>query len=406
VVLSDHALEQIAGVCAAFDVDGLRADIVTARTAVAHAAWHGRTTVDAEDIRAAARLALPHRRRRNPFDAPGLDESQLDAALNDQAGPDESGAPEEDPDPDDSPPNGGPPSGDATGPREEAQSGEKPAVSQPAGNSSTSVAAPAATFRTRRLEVPGVGAGAAGRRSRAETDTGRTVGSRTPPGPVRHLHLTATVMAAAPHQRERGRVGAGLLLRAADLRESRREGRESNLVLFLVDASGSMAARARMAGVKAAVLSLLMDAYQRRDKVGLISFRGAAAEVLLPPTSSVEVAAARLTTLPTGGRTPLEAGLLEARAMLTRERLRDPRRRPLLVIVTDGRHTSGGRPQRAAALLEKDHITSIVLDCESGPVRLGMAKELAEALGGMCLPVGDLAMDGLADSIRSLRRIA
>src|SRR5439155_2293977 len=121
-------------------------------------------------------------------------------------------------------------------------------------------------------------------------DSGRTVGARQPAGRIRHVHVTATLAAAAPHQHRRGRTSPGLLLHRDDLREARREGRESNLVLFVVDASGSMAARTRMSAVKGAVLSLLLDAYQRRDKVGLISFRGAGAHVLLPPTSSVEAA--------------------------------------------------------------------------------------------------------------------
>ena len=189
--------------------------------------------------------------------------------------------------------------------------------------------------------MPGVGAGAEGRRSRARGSAGRVTGSRRPPGPVRQVHLTATLTAAAPYQVQRGRTGpGGLRLRREDLREARREGREGNLILFLVDASGSMAARARMGAVKGAVLSLLLDAYQRRDKVGMITFRGSAARVLLPPTSSVEAAAARLAELPTGGRTPLAAGLLRAHEVLRTERLRDPDRRPLLVVVTDGRATA------------------------------------------------------------------
>ena len=177
-------------------------------------------------------------------------------------------------------------------------------------------------------------------------------------------------------------------------------------MLFLVDASGSMAARSRMAAVKGAVLSLLLDAYQRRDKVGLISFRGSGADLLLPPTSSVDAAARRLATLPTGGRTPLAAGLLEARATLERERLRDPRRRPLLVVVTDGRNTGAGQPTRAAALLRKDRTAAVVVDCESGPIRLGMAVELADALSGVCLQLGELAAGELADSVRALRAVA
>jgi magnesium chelatase subunit D len=226
---------------------------------------------------------------------------------------------------------------------------------------------------------------------------------------VRDLHLHATLLASAPHQARRGRTGPGLLLEHADLRECHREGRESNLVLFVVDASGSMAARRRMESVKGAVLSLLLDAYQRRDKVGLIAFRGSGAELLLPPTSSVEAAAARLETLPTGGRTPLAAGLVEALAALRRERLRDPRRRPLLVLVTDGRHTAGSDPAAAAHLLRGDGIASVVIDCETGPVRLGLAGVLARTLGAEYLglgDLGDLSAGMLADSVRSYREAA
>jgi magnesium chelatase subunit D len=139
------------------------------------------------------------------------------------------------------------------------------------------------------------------------------------------------------------------------------------------------------------VLSLLLDAYQRRDKVGLVCFRGAGAEVLLPPTSSVDAAARRLAALPSGGRTPLAAGLAEAHATLRRERLRDPRRRPLLVVVTDGRHTAGPAPAAVAGALRADGIASVVIDCESGPVRLGLAAGLALALGAEYLDLGGLA---------------
>ncbi len=210
-----------------------------------------------------------------------------------------------------------------------------------------------------------------------------------PRGSVTRLHLPATFVAAAPHQVARGRSGpGGLALRKEDLREPRYEGRESNLILFVVDASGSMAARTRMSAVKGAVLSLLLDAYQRRDKVGLVTFRGDDATLALPPTSSVEAAAARLSALPTGGRTPLAAGLLRAHEVLRTERLRDPRRRPLLVVVTDGRATGSrgtdhlARARQAAGLVAGAGIASVVVDCESGPVRLGLAGQLAHALDG------------------------
>jgi magnesium chelatase subunit D len=422
VVLSDAALRQVTAVCAAFDVDGLRADLVTARAALAHAAWCGRDEVTEDDVRVAARLALPHRRRRNPFDAPGLDDDTLEQALSDAR-------PDDDPPPPDDDPAGGPPppgqgraglsapevpgdggpGGDGLSapkvPGDAAPSSATPAADRPA-------ATPADPFRIRRLEVPGIGAGAAGRRSRARSERGRVVGSVRPTGTVTKLHLADTVLAAAPHQMARGRRGPGLRIQREDLRQSTVEGREGNLVLFVVDASGSMGSRARMGAVKGAVLSLLLDAYQRRDKVGLVTFRGSGAEVALPPTWSVEAAAARLTDLPTGGRTPLGAGLLRAREVLRVERVRDPQRRPLLVVVTDGRATGsrGGRhladAHAAAALVASAGTASVVVDCESGPVRLGLAGSLGAWLGARTLRLEELAADSLAATVRSARKAA
>ncbi|MFI6940698.1 putative cobaltochelatase [Streptomyces sp. NPDC050418] len=442
VRLGDGVLRQIAATCAAFEVDGMRADIVMARTATALAAWAGRDEVTAEDVRQAALLALPHRRRRNPFDAPGLDEDKLDETL-EEFGPDPSQAegdgPEDDPDPDGpggGGPGGVPPQGDggdqgegsrvppqAPAPESGTEQGEQPAPSGTDSDSDTGSgtgsaeqgpAAAAEPFRTKLLSVPGTGAGAAGRRSRARTDHGRTTGARRPQGALTKLHLAATVQAAAPHQQARGRSGRGLVVRRDDLRQAVREGREGNLVLFVVDASGSMAARQRMSAVKGAVLSLLLDAYQRRDKVGLVTFRGAGAEVALPPTSSVDAAAARLEALPTGGRTPLAAGLLTAHEVLRVERLRDPVRRPLVVLVTDGRATGGrsagaGEPVaqalRAAGLFAAASIASVTVDCESGPVRLGLAGAVAQGLGGTVVTLDELRADIIAGLVKDVQNV-
>ncbi|MFG1685743.1 magnesium chelatase subunit D family protein [Nonomuraea sp. NPDC049269] len=460
VRLPDVRLTQIATVCAAFEVDGLRADLVTANAAIAHAAWQGRDVVTTEDVRAAARLSLPHRRRRDPFDAPGLDESLLEDLLartggddppdgsddpggadgpGDLGGPDDpggagspggaggaddraasgdpaaSGPGRPDGGPGDAVP-GGPadahlqdPAGSAEerpgGPSRGASGGSGQDGSEdPASSAATpgggQVAVVAEPYRVPLLKVPGLGEGVAGRRSRARTSHGRATGSRSPAGRVRDLHLPATMLAAAPYQKERGRTGPGLLLREGDLREVVREGREGNLVLFVVDASGSMAARKRMTAVKTAVLSLLLDAYQRRDKIGLVTFRGATAELALPPTSSVEAGAARLRSLPTGGRTPLAAGLVRAAEVLRVERLRDPARRPLLVVVTDGRATSGGDVDRAAALL--GGTASVVVDCESGPVRLGLAVRLARRLRAPAISLDSLS--DLGSVVRDYRK--
>ena len=426
VDLPDAALRQICAVCGSFGVDGMRADLVTARTAIALAAWHGRDVVTEEDIRTAARLALPHRRRRDPFDAPGLDEQALDEALREASsepeppgprgsrspnGPDGPDGPDGGPDgpdhrpgdgpdhrPDDGPDHG-PGDGPDDGPSGPGGPGGLPDSStpqssqqsrQPAEAPPSAPVSPAAPFRARLLTVPGVGEGAPGRRSAARGPFGRTVGSRLPQDRSFALHLPATVRAATV----RGATPRIRLARA-DLREAVREGREGNLVLFAVDASGSMAARQRMRAVKGAVLSLLLDAYQRRDKVGLVTFRGAGAELTLPPTSSVESAARRLAGLATGGRTPLAAGLARAARVLAAERLRDPRRRALLVVVTDGRATSGSDADlaRAAALLTGPGLAgtaSVVVDCEASVLRLGLAGRLAVQLGATLLGMDEL----------------
>ncbi|MEV0797163.1 putative cobaltochelatase [Kribbella sp. NPDC050281] len=407
VILTDSALRQIAEICASFDVDGMRADLVTARTAVAHAAWSGRTVVEVDDVRAAAKLALPHRRRRNPFDAPGLDEDQLEEAINNSTPPPD---PDDDPDgPDGSDDPGGP--GGGVDPADPGDSGagddSAPGLSGPAP--AGEVAGSSEPYKARLLSVQAAGTGVAGRRSRAITEVGRVVGDRSRAGrEAGRPHLLATIRSAAPHQHARGRTGPGLAVRAADVRLAVREGREGNLVLFCVDASGSMGTKKRMGEVKTAIVSLLLDAYQRRDTVGLVTFAGAAATVALPPTGSVETAVRRLESLPTGGRTPLAEGLLQAAEVLRIAAIRDPRRRPLLVLVTDGRATHGdnafARARQAAGWLAQHGIATVVVDCEPRRgVRLGLAGELAADLGAEYIDLGEVAAGNLIRTVTDRR---
>ena len=420
VHLGDQQLATIARVCGGFEVDGMRADIVTARAAAAHAAWHGRREVTKSDIRAAARLALPHRRRRNPFDAPGLDEDLLDQLLGEEL------------DPEPTPPGGSPPNGPSTSSEHNESAhinGHKGLQPEPVeglahaqvNNPSTSsgeldtpstgsgrIVSAGDPYRARLFTAAGIGNGEAGRRSRAVTSAGRTVRAVTADLGSGRLHLTATIRAAAPHQVDRGRIPDGRLrLAGPDLRLSVTEGRESNLVLLVVDASGSMAARRRMEAAKAAVLSLLLDAYQRRDKVGLITFRGAGSTLALPPTSSVDTAARRLKDLPSGGRTPLAEGLLCAAETLRLERIRDPRRRPLLVLVTDGRATHGAeaveRSRQVADQLRRAGVASLVIDCESGRISLGLAQTLSVHLGAQYVTVDEVGADQLVRAVRQGR---
>jgi len=433
VVLPDGELDRIARVCLAYGVDGLRADIVVARCAVALAAWHGRTEVTAEDVRDAARLALPHRRRKDPLDPPGTDEERLDDALAQADAELEKekerekelqeqlqeelakesaaeGAGGEEPDGDDDPGGGGgapspppapPPVGGSGGAgsasdgsgggganhdgaaRDGAAPSEPEKGSSSAGVAEGGAVAAGTPYRTRMLAIGRRGEGGhAGRRSPAFARRGRVVGSRVPQGRLAGApHLPATLRAAL----HRGARAAA----PRDLREAVHVGREANLVLFVVDASGSMAARQRMTIVKTAVLSLLRDAYQRRDRIGMITFRGHDAEQVLPPTSSHEVGVLRLAKLRTGGRTPLAAGLRTAAVTIATERRRDPRRRPLLIVVTDGRATSGPDPVALAPALAG--VATVVVDCESGPIRLGLAARLATALDADIIPLDRLA---------------
>jgi magnesium chelatase subunit D len=392
VVLPDSELRRIAALCAAFDVDGMRADLVVARTAVAHAAWRGAGTVAEEDVRVAAELALPHRRRRDPFDDPGLDPERLDEAMQ-QAGEqaDTEPEPEHEPDPDFDPPGGGA----ATDSDSAAPQG------QPKSSSTRQSAPPAATFRTRTLVVPGVGEGAPGKRSRARNRTGTPIAATAEPGAGHGLHVFGTLLATAGRQSGPGRPRP----LPEDVRRAVREGREGNLVIFVVDASGSMAARDRMSAVSGAAMSLLRDAYQRRDKVAVITFRGQDARLVLPPTSSVYIASRRLATFDTGGKTPLAQGLLAARDVVVREKARDRARRSLVVLLTDGRATGGPEPlqrsRQAAAALVAEGAAAVVVDCETSFVRLGLAQELAVGLGGPVVRLEQLRADELTRLVKT-----
>jgi magnesium chelatase subunit D len=398
VSLPDQQLLRITSACAALGVDGLRGDLVTARTAIAHAAWRADTTVTAADVREAARLALPHRRR-GPFDDPGLDQKELDDAFGDD-------------DSTDPPPDGGGGQPDDRGGERPADGGSQPpgapghppgpsAGGQPAaaadlatpaapgnpvpGAGPHTAAAPGSVFAVRRLQAAGLGTGSGGRRSRSRGAVGRPAGSIATAGqPDLGPTLRAAVLA---------RPGEPFTVTGADLRRYRRRGRESNLVILLLDTSGSMAARRRSQTVTTVALSLLADSYRRRDRVALVTFRGHDAALIVPPTRSVQLATRRLHDLPVGGQTPLAAGLDAVAALIRRERWRDPDRRPLLVVVTDGRATGGsdplGRARRAASRLAG--LAGIVVDAEDGPVRLGLAGQLAADLGTDAVTVAGLA---------------
>ena len=219
-----------------------------------------------------------------------------------------------------------------------------------------------------------------------------------------------------------------MLIERWEVREKVRETKTGALILFVVDASGSMGAQRRMVAVKGAILSLLLDAYQRRDRVGMISFRGTSAEVLLPPTGSVDLAQIHLREMPTGGRTPLSRGLHLALEVVEIERMKDKQVLPLLVLLTDGRANVrsgfaagerevpgeapsgeaqfGGEPTPAAEakaiaeLVRERQVPALVIDTELDFIKLELARPIAEAMDAHYVKLDELQADSLAQAVR------
>ena len=403
--IGDELVATVARLCSQVGAEGLRADLVICRAAAALAGWEGRDVPGLEDVEQVAPLALAHRRRRSPFEEPGVDPDELSRELaraalgergegrgespataqgrEDQSSGESEGAGEDEP---------------------ESASGEHHGGVRDPGDREAVVAA--ATTRVVRLMAGRVATGDAptGRRSLAQGRRGRIIGDRSPQGAVGDLALAATVRAAASRRASAAPAEFETLVMPEDLREAVREQRTANLIVLAVDASASMGAQERMQAVKGAAISLLLDAYQRRDRVSLVTFAGENAEVVLRPTGSVEVARARLGALRTGGRTPLAAGI---RAALDVATTSPASHRPLLVLVSDGRATfaSGGadplqEAELAAREVRRRCVAAVVVDVEAVVTRLGLARVLAEAMGARLLTLPELSAGALAGALR------
>jgi magnesium chelatase subunit D len=394
VRLPERELLRIAGACAQLGVDGVRGDLVTARAARALAALDAAEEVDESHVRRAAALSLPHRRRRDPLDGRQPDPEDVERALGDSpgnhAGPD--GGPEDEP-PGGAPPpppiSGGSSAGGNGSPRGSASRAPAQAPASQATTPATANEAPPteaqpdapappqrrdapapARLPTGALELVGHGTGPLGRRARTSGPQAGTIDSRAARSPDEDVAIVATLHARL--------LGAS----AADVRTPIRSGREGALLCLVVDASGSMGARRRLARVKGALLELLRDAYARRDRVGMIAFRDRSAEIVIAPGTPLERAAEAIRALPAGGRTPLAAGLDAAERLIANEALREPGRRAIAVVLTDGRAQDPAQEiPRAAARLGRTASAVHVIDIEDGPVRLGLAATVATAAG-------------------------
>jgi magnesium chelatase subunit D len=339
----DDVLDLITRLCASVGAQGLRADLVTARAAAALASWEGRDEATEDDVRRVAPLALAHRRRRNPFDPPSMSSDELEQALE--------SATQSDPEPQDAAPDAEHEAGDTALPPERFEG-------------------------VRRLSD------ATGRRTTVTGQRGRLV--RDLPmgdsgGPVAigaTARATAVARAVEPET-------------APVLRAAVREATAGNLVVLAIDTSGSMGASKRIEAATGACLGLLVDAYQRRDRVAVVTFRGDDAQVVLRPTGSVEVARQRLASVTTGGPTPLAAGIDTALQVAS-----SAKDEALLVVVSDGRATAaadGADPvdaaMAAADRVKRLGIPAVVVDAEEGPTQLGLARTLATAMGARYVPI-------------------
>jgi magnesium chelatase subunit D len=385
VVLDDGLLSFITRLCCELEVDGLRADLVLHKTARTLAAWHGRQIVTLEDVRNAAEFVLPHRRRRKPFERPELDRERLDklcAELQQEKKPD---------------------------PQHQVQAGGPQLDGTGETSAQEQTFEPTSLPPPRPLEIAPLGqmphSGRGRRNAVATHEQGqyvRAVPDKRPP----HLALDATLRAAVSRG---GHQDGKLEVAAADLHRQERSGRTGTLILFVVDSSGSMAARQRMTAVKGAVLSLLQSAYEQRDRVGVVAFRGIRAEVLLPPTGSVELAERALRELPSGGRTPLAHALMLAHGLVRRERRARPEQYPLLVLLSDGRANialpdePGDAWQQSLQMAREvasAGVPALILDTETGYIRLGRGQELAQAMMAEHMALEELSAETLTLTIR------
>ena len=270
------------------------------------------------------------------------------------------------------------------------------------------------TFETKRFDTPldKMTRERAGKRSytRTERKRGRYIKARPAGSNPQDIAFDATLRAAAPYQAQRladATNDLALQLRRVDLQRKVRVRRTGNLILFVVDASWSMAASERMEATKGAIFSLLLDAYQRRDQVGLVVFQRDKARLVLPPTSSVELAQKALRDLPVGGKTPLSSGLFLAWQVLEAAKRRDGEIRPLMIVLTDGAGNVSmtGMPaqeeaNRIAELFEQHAMRSIVINMEHAAFDRGLAQKLAQALGGACYNLPELRADTLLHTVK------
>lgn len=412
VKIDERLLRVVVEACIGMGIRTHRAEITVVRTAKTIVAFEGRDEVTEGDVMEAMTLALPHRMRRKPFEEPRIDRDELDRVLQEAAEknpPGESSekeqeetgkSPRESPSP--APEYTEERGGEEKAPRQEQVFG----VGDPIDVKRIQLVRHRDRTRRRRLTGRRVETLSAG-------NAGTYISSRNPTG-VHDYALDATIRAAAPYQLSRDRGDLAVAIRDEDLRERVRAGKVSTACVFVVDASGSMGAMKRMTAAKGAVLSMLTDSYQHRDRIGLVAFKGDRADLLLPICASADLAQRRLSELPTGGKTPLSSGLQKGMDALLAERRKNEELIPLLVLISDGRANvgiSGTIRDEIAAISEEMRcrgIHTVVIDTEEPSrmpfaLELGYCREIATRSAGRYYRVADLSPGEIARIAESER---
>ena len=421
VEISDAMMELAVQYCTQAFCAGHRADLYLLETARAIAALAGRAYILPKDMEEATVYVLPHRMRKPPEPQPEAEPPQEEPEDEEQEPPDGDENPD-DTDQDEALPPPPPENNDNEDDRDddtdqENEDRELP-DQDPQNNSSQEdkvdgidmhFPIPKIMLDMGRDQINRKGTG---KRSLTKTDMkqGRYVRAEIPKNKVDDLAFDATIRAAAPYQRHRPRNNCAINIQQTDLRQRIREKRIGTTFLFVVDASGSMGAQERMKAVKGAIFAMLQEAYQKRDKVGMIAFRRKVAEELLPITRSVDLAQKRLAELPTGGKTPLAEGLAQAFITLDMLKRKEPDAEPVLVLVTDGRANSvveeGEDPVESAVKLaqqiHKAKITSVVIDTETDFIKLGVAQQVAAAMGANYYKLKQLSQGDILHIVRNI----
>jgi magnesium chelatase subunit D len=389
VEIAEDLLRTIAAICLEFEVHGHRADFLIARTAKTIAAFNQRKNVIDEDIKEAAELVLPHRMRRMPFEEPkpvtqrveGIIRQRIIPRFNDE--------------------------------NDEQEGDELVEAGEEDGDSSQQI------VEDRRRAKQNIDIGiqkkaeikvskdkkrrtGSGRRAQTlSTHSGKYVKAKIPEDKTTDIAIDATIRASVARKGD-------LKIEKSDLREKVRAKKVSSVIVFIVDASGSMAAMRGMEMSKRAVLALLEDSYQKRDKVGFIAVAGDKASILLPPTSSVELAVKHLKELPTGGKTPLSDGLLKGFQVLRTEMWKNKHIVPIMVLVSDGRgNVAVERDVKKEAIavakeIKKQGIHLVVIDSDDEFLKLGYNKEIVEAGGGDYYKLNELDSTKVVDVVKAL----